>query len=62
MIVDIASSHIYNAYPGSAYAPAGATKVSFPITTRRSSTDLKVTLTAWARVGARKSVVLTVKR
>jgi hypothetical protein len=36
--------------------------VTFPITTRRSSTDLRVTLTAWARVGAAKSVVLTVKR
>jgi hypothetical protein len=62
MIVDIQSSHVYNAYPSNAYAPAGATKVSFPITTRRSSTDLRVTLTAWARVGAGKSVVLTVKR
>jgi hypothetical protein len=62
MLVDVASSHIYNAYPSATYAPAGATKVTFPITTRSSSTDLRVTLTAWARVGARKSVVLTVKR
>jgi hypothetical protein len=62
MLVDIKSSNIYNAYPSNTYAPAGATKVTFTITTRSSSSDLKVTLTAWARVGATKSVVLTVKR
>jgi hypothetical protein len=62
MYVDVKSSHIYNAYPGSAFAPAGATRVSFPITARSSSTDLRVTLTAWARVGATTSVVLTVRR
>ena len=62
MLVDIRSSHLYNAYPGPAYAPAGATRVSVPIMTRRSSSDLRVTLTASARVGATKSVVLTVRR
>jgi hypothetical protein len=62
MIVDVDSTSLYNAYPSNTYAPGGATKVSFPIATRRSSTDLRVTLTAWARVGARKSIVLTVKR
>jgi hypothetical protein len=62
MMVDVKSSHLYNAYPGNTYAPAGATKVSFPITTKRSSSDLRVTLTAWARVGPSKSIVLTVKR
>jgi hypothetical protein len=62
MLVDVSSTHVYNAYPSNTYAPAGATKVTFPITTRSSSTDLRVTLTAWARVGAKKSVVLTVKR
>jgi hypothetical protein len=62
MLVDIQSSHVYNAYPSSAYAPAGATRVSFKITARSSSTDLLVTLTAWARVGALKSAVLTVRR
>jgi hypothetical protein len=62
MLVDIKSSHVYNAYPNPAYAPAGATRVSFKITGRSSSTDLRVTLTAWARVGASKSVVITVRR
>jgi hypothetical protein len=62
MYVDIKSSHVYNASPASAFAPAGATKVSFKITGRSSSTDLRVTLTAWARVGATKSVVVTVRR
>jgi hypothetical protein len=62
MMVDIRSSHLYNAYPGSAYAPAGVTQVSFRITTRRTSTDLRVTLTAWARVGPAQSVALTVRR
>jgi hypothetical protein len=62
MIVDVSSSYIYNATPSGTYAPAGATKVTFTITTRRSSTDLRVTLTAWARVGERRSAVLTVKR
>jgi hypothetical protein len=62
MLVDVQSSHVYNAYPSATYAPAGATRVSFPITARSSSTDLRVTLTASARVGAAKSVVLTVRR
>lgn len=62
MYVDVRSSHFYNAYPGSAFAPAGATRVSFPITARSSSTDLRVTLTAWARAGATSSAVLTVRR
>jgi hypothetical protein len=62
MYVDVKSSNAYNAYPRSAFAPAGATRVMFSITTRSSSTDLRVTLTAWARVGAAKSVVLTVSR
>jgi hypothetical protein len=62
MYVDIKSSHVYNAYPGSAFAPAGATQVSVKITTRRSSADLRVTLTASARVGAARSAGLTVRR
>jgi hypothetical protein len=62
MYVDIRSSHVYNVTPGSAFAPAGATRVSVPITARASSGDLQVTLTAWARVGDTKSVVLTVRR
>ena len=62
MYVDVKSSNVYNAYPRSAFAPAGATRVSFAITTRSSSTDLRVTLTAWARVGAAQSAVLTVTR
>jgi hypothetical protein len=62
MYVDVRSSSIYNAYPGPTYAPAGATRVSFKITGRNSSSDVRVTLTAWARVGASKSVVLTVGR
>jgi hypothetical protein len=62
MYVDIKSSHLYNATPGSAFAPAGATQVSVTIATRRSSNDLRATLTAWARVGDTRSAVLTVKR
>ena len=62
MYVDVKSSSIYNAYPGPTYAPAGATRVSFKITGRNNSADVRVTLTAWARVGATKSVVLTVRR
>lgn len=62
MYVDIRSSHVYNVTPGSAFAPAGATRVSVPITARSNSGDLQVTLTAWARVGDTKSVVLTVRR
>jgi hypothetical protein len=62
MYVDVDSTYVYNATPGITFAPAGATKVSFTITTRASSTDLRVTLTAWARVGATRSVDLTVRR
>jgi hypothetical protein len=62
MYVDVKSSSIYNAYPGPTYAPAGANRVSFKITGRNGSSDVRVTLTAWARVGASKSVVLTVRR
>jgi hypothetical protein len=62
MVVDVTSSHVHTAYPGSAYAPAGATRVSFPITTARTSSDVRVTFTASARVGDAKSVVLTVRR
>jgi hypothetical protein len=61
MYVDVKSSSIYHAYPGPTYAPAGATRVSFKITGRNSSSDVRVTLTAWARVGAPRSVVVTVK-
>jgi hypothetical protein len=60
MYVDVKSSHVYNATPGSAFAPAGATRVSFEITTRAGSSDLRVTLTASARVGEARSAVLTV--
>ena len=49
-------------HPGSAFAPAGTTRVSFRVTTRSGSADLRVTLTAWARVGATKDDVLTVRR
>ena len=62
MYVDVKSSNVYAAYPRSAFAPAGATRVSFAITTRSTSTDLRVTFTAWARVGAVPSAVLTVTR
>lgn len=62
MYVDVKSSNVYTVYPGSAFAPAGATRVTVPITVRRTSTDLQVTLTAWAMVGPAKSVVLTVRR
>jgi hypothetical protein len=62
MLVDVRSSNLAMVYPGSAYAPAGATKVSFNITTKRTSTDLRVTLTVSARVGATRSAVLTVRR
>ncbi|HYN97066.1 MAG TPA: hypothetical protein VES42_24770 [Pilimelia sp.] len=62
MPVDVTSSHGYTAYPRSAFAPAGATRVSFGITARSGATDLRVTLTAWARVGAAQSLVLTVRR
>jgi hypothetical protein len=63
MVVDVKSSHVYNAWPGPTFAPAGATQVSFKISTRASSaSDLNVTLTAWARVGATKSVTLRVAR
>jgi hypothetical protein len=61
MYVDVKSSSIYHAYPGPTYAPTGATRVSFKITGRNSSSDVRVTLTAWARVGAPRSVVVTVK-
>lgn len=63
MMVDVTSSHVSNAYAaGSTFAPASATKVSFQINTKRSSSDLRVTLSAWARVGDTKSAVLTVRR
>jgi hypothetical protein len=62
MYVDVTSSSIYHAYPGPTYAPAGADRVSFRITGRNRSGDVRVTLTAWARTGASKSVVLTVRR
>jgi hypothetical protein len=62
MYVDVDSTYVYNATPGVTFAPAGATRVTFPITTRASSTDLRVTLTASARVGATRSTQLTVRR
>jgi hypothetical protein len=62
MYVDVKSSSIYNAYPGPTYAPAGATRVSFRITGRNRSGDVRVTLTAWARAGEPQSVVVTVRR
>jgi hypothetical protein len=62
MYVDVDSTYVYNATPGRTFAPAGATRVSFPISTRASSTDLQVTLTASARVGATRSASLTVRR
>jgi hypothetical protein len=62
MYVDVTSSSIYNAYPGPTYAPAGATRVSFRITGRNRSGDVRVTLTAWARAGDPRSVVVTVRR
>jgi hypothetical protein len=61
MYVDVRSSHVSTVYPGSAFAPAGATRVSVPITVRRTSAELRVTLTAWAMTGPRQSVVLTVR-
>jgi len=62
MYVDVRSSSFANASPGSAFAPEGATRVSFPITTRAASRDLEVTLTAWALTGPTMSAVLTVRR
>jgi hypothetical protein len=63
MLVDITSSHVFNAWPGTTFAPAGATQVRFMVSTRSSSVgDLDVALTAWARVGDRKSVTLRVTR
>jgi hypothetical protein len=62
MYVDVSSTYLYNATPGKTFAPAGATRVSFPIVTRASSSDLRVTLTASARVGATRSAELTVRR
>jgi hypothetical protein len=62
MFVDVESSHVYNAFPTATFASAEATRVNFPITARSSSTDLQVTLTAWARVGPSESVGLTVRR
>ncbi len=61
MYVDVRSSHVSTVYPGSAFAPAGATRVSVPITVRRTSAELRVTLTAWALTGPRQGVVLTVR-
>jgi len=62
MYVDVRSSSFANAQPGSAFAPAGATRVSVPITTRAGSRDVQVTLSAWALTGPTRSVVLTVRR
>jgi hypothetical protein len=62
MYVDVRSSNINAVYPGSAFAPAGATRVTVPITVRKTSTDQQVTLTAWALTGPAKSVVLSVRR
>ncbi len=62
MVVDVRSSHVYSAYPSSAYASAGVTRVRFGIATEERSTDGRVTLTVATRVGAGETAVLTVRR
>jgi hypothetical protein len=62
VVTTLYSSHLEYAYWTSADAPAGATKVSFTILTKRPATDLDVTIGVSARVGAMKTARLTVRR